>query len=202
MLSFITALSLLCAPAPTFSTAPLPPRPARATSWKIDPTHSELQFRIRHLVGKVTGTFTDWEGTITGDPADWQSGSASVVIRTASISTNNERRDNDLRSARFFDAATYPEIAFRSTVVKLTGEDLTITGDLTIRGVTQPVVLAGTYNGISPGQEGRDRVGFEVSTKINRLDYGVSYNRAVEGGGVLLGDEVTIQVTVEAVRQP
>ena len=202
MLAFIVILSVLSGPAPVFATAPLPPRPVRATIWKIDPTHSELQFRIRHLVGKVTGTFTDWEGTITGDPADWQSGSASVVIRTASITTNNERRDNDLRSARFFDAATYPEISFRSTSVKLNGEALTIAGELTMRGVTKPVVLAGTYNGISPGQEGRDRVGFEVTTSINRLDYGVSYNRAVEGGGVLLGDEVTIQVTVEAVRQP
>jgi polyisoprenoid-binding protein YceI len=200
MLSVLSALVVLAAP-------PLAPAPAPLAGpvpavWKIDPTHSELQFRIRHLVSKVTGTFTDWEGTITGDPTDWPHGGVSVVIRVASISTNNERRDNDLRSAKFFDAATYPEITFQSTGVTLDGETLTLNGDLTMRGVTRPVVLTGSYNGISPGPGGRDRVGFEVSTKLNRLDYGVSWNRAIEGGGAMLGDEVAIQISIEAVREP
>jgi polyisoprenoid-binding protein YceI len=181
---------------------PGPVAPVQAATWKIDPTHSELQFRIRHLVSKVTGTFTDWDGTITGDPGDWQNGSVSVAIRATSISTNNERRDNDLRSPRFFDVATYPEVTFKSTSAAVSEESLTLTGDLTIRGVTKPVVLSGTYNGIGPGQDGRDRVGFEVTTKINRLENGVAWNRVLEGGGTLLGDEVSIQISIEAIKQP
>jgi polyisoprenoid-binding protein YceI len=202
MLTVLSTLLMLAAPPSVFPVPPAPVAPVRAATWKIDPTHSELQFRIRHLVSKVTGTFTDWDGTITGDPGDWQNGSVSVAIRATSISTNNERRDNDLRSPKFFDVATYPEITFKSASVTVSGESLTLTGDLTIRGVTKPVVLSGTYNGISPGQDGRDRVGFEVTTKMNRLDYGVTWNRVVEGGGTLLGDEVSIQISIEAIRQP
>lgn len=199
MLSLLVA-SLLVLKAPAPAPRHLPPAPATAT-WKIDATHSELLFRIRHLVSKVTGTFTDWDGTITGDPADWKDGSVVVKIRTASISTNNARRDTHLRSADFFDATTYPELTFKSTSVAVSGQSITLNGDLTMRGVTRPVTLSGTYNGISPSADGRDRVGFEVTTRINRLDYGVSWNRAAEGGGALLDDEVTIQVTVEAVKQ-
>ncbi|HWA14989.1 MAG TPA: YceI family protein [Gemmatimonadales bacterium] len=199
MLPLVSAFVLLAAPAPVVASAPDSIQ-APAT-WKIDKTHSELSFRIRHLVSRVSGTFLDWDGTITGDPTNWNAGSVTVAIRTASITTNNERRDTHLRSPDFFDAATYPEISFKSTSVKVDGENITLNGDLTMRGVTKPITLTGTYNGIQPGQGGRDRVGFEVSTKVNRLDYGVKYNRAVEGGGTLLGDEVTIQVTVAAVKQ-
>ena len=197
----VSSLLVLHAPVP----APRHLHPAAAapvvSTWKIDATHSELLFRIRHLVSKVTGTFTDWDGTITGDPTDWKTGSVVVNIRTASISTNNQRRDTHLRSADFFDAANYPEMTFKSTSVVVNGESVTLNGDLTLRGVTKPIVLTGTFNGVLPSSDGRDKVGFEVTTKINRLDFGVSWNRAVEGGGALLGDEVTIQVTIEAVKQ-
>jgi polyisoprenoid-binding protein YceI len=199
MLPLVSALVLLAAPLPA---APIAPDSAQApATWKIDKTHSELSFRIRHLVSRVSGTFLDWDGIITGDPANWNSGSVTVAIRTASITTNNERRDTHLKSPDFFDAATYPEITFKSTSVTVSGETVTLNGDLTMRGVTKPITLTGSYNGIQPGDKGRDRVGFDVSTKINRLDYGVQYNRAVEGGGTLLGDEVTIQVTIAAVKQ-
>ncbi len=200
MLALVASLALLAPPAsrPVFvaDTAPAP------TIWKVDKTHSELSFRIRHLISKVSGTFLDWDATITGDPAEWNSGSVEVHVRTASITTNNDRRDTHLRSPDFFDVATYPELTFRSTSVQVVGEQVTLVGDLTMRGVTKSVTLTGSYNGIQPGEKGRDRVGFDVSTTINRLDYGVSYNRAVEGGGALLGDDVTIQVTVAAVKQP
>lgn len=200
MLSLLaTALLVLSDPA-SVPLHPHPALPARASTWKIDATHSELLFRIRHLVSRVTGTFTDWDGTITGDPADWKDASVVVKIRTASISTNNERRDSHLRSADFFDADTYPELTFRSTSVTVSGTAVTLSGELTMRGVTRPVVLNGLFNGVSPGANGTDRVGFEVSTTVNRLDYGISWNRAAEGGGALLGDEVTVQVTVEAVK--
>lgn len=202
MLDLIAAVALLTAPAPAAPRLDPPPAPTRLTAWKIDPNHSELRFRVRHLVSRVSGTFTDWEGVILGDPADWKNGSVSVVVRTASISTNNQRRDTHLRSPDFFDVQAFPEMTFKSSSVALDGETLTLAGDLSIRGVTKPVVLSGTYNGLSAGSEAKDRVGFEVSTRINRLEFGLTWNRVAEGGGTLLGDEVTIQVAVEAIRQP
>jgi polyisoprenoid-binding protein YceI len=169
--------------------------------WAIDKTHSELSFRIRHMVSRVRGTFTDWDGRITGAPGRWAEGSVQVNIRTASIATNNDRRDNHLRSPDFFDAANYPEMTFRSTRVEFQGEEASVAGDLTIRGVTRPVILRGHFLGLQRGPDGKERVGFDATTRINRLDYGVSWNRAVEGGGALLGDEVDIEVVVAAVRQ-
>lgn len=186
-------LTLLAPPAPAVDST--------ASTWKIDVTHSELVFRIRHLVSRVNGTFTSWGGTITADPASWNTGSAAIEIQAASIDTRQEKRDTHLRSDDFFDATNYPTITFTSTSVDVKGTALTLEGDLTIRGVTRPVVLTGEYLGMT-GAPGKERIGFTASTKINRLDYGVKYNRAVEGGGVLLGDEVEIEITVAAVRQP
>lgn len=171
------------------------------TQWRIDRTHSELVFRVRHLVSRVSGTFKDWDGTIVAERPDWQGGAVSVTVRTASIDTNNDRRDVHLRSPDFFDSDHFPEMTFRSTSVTLEGRHLTMEGELTIRGVTHPVVLTGSFLGVVPGPEGHDRAGFEAATRINRLDYGVTWNRTAEGGGMLLGDEVSIEVTVEAVRQ-
>lgn len=180
--------------------SPLPPRPAEPVTWNIDVTHSELVFRIRHLVSRVNGTFRDWQGTIAADPANWNDGQVNIVIQTASIDTRSERRDNHLRSADFFDAATFPTITFKSTAVKVEGTSVTLSGELTIRGVTKPVTLTGEYLGMTGDGPKKQRVGFQATTKINRMDFGVSYNRAVEGGGTLLGDEVEILVTVAAVR--
>ncbi len=200
MLTLCTALLLVVAPRPV--AIPSPCDTARTVStWKLDPAHSEIRFRIRHFMSRVSGSFTDWEGEISGDPADWSGGAVNVVIRTASITTGNERRDNDLRSPNFFDASTWPEVRFQSRSVKLQGEAIAVEGDLTIRDVTRPVTLTGSYLGLSPGREGRDRVGFEVSTTINRLEYGVKWNRAAEGGGLMLGDDVTIEIAIEAVKQ-
>jgi polyisoprenoid-binding protein YceI len=199
MLPLLVSLSLLvlpaAGPAPAASPVPL------AATWTIDPVHSDISFRIRHFVSKVRGTFTDWDGTITGDPADWSTGSVEVYIRTASVSTRNDRRDNDLRSARFFAADSFPEITFRSIRVEVTGSDISITGDLTMRGVTRSVVLKGEYLGLAPGKDGADKIGFEAAVTINRQDYGVSYNRVVEGGGTLLGDDVEITLAIEATRK-
>lgn len=171
------------------------------SSWKIDTAHSELSFRIRHLVSRVRGTFGEWEGTIVADPTRLAGGSVEVRINTASIDTNNERRDNHLRSDEFFDAAKHPVITFRSRNVAVQGKQVRVAGDLTMRGVTRPVVLEGEVLGIGLDGQGKRRMGFEASTTINRLDYGVSWNRAVEGGGVTLGDEVEIALVVSAVQQ-
>jgi polyisoprenoid-binding protein YceI len=166
--------------------------------WQIDPGHSDISFRIRHFMSRVRGTFNEWSGSISGDPANWTRGSVSVTIQAASIDTRLERRDADLRSDNFFDVVRYPTITFKSTGVVIRGDSIRITGDLTIRGVTKPVLLQGTYLGLTPG--GRPRIGFEARTTINRIDYGVTWNRVVEGGGVMLGDDVEIEIAVEAYR--
>lgn len=172
----------------------------RAT-WRIDTSHSELSFQIRHLVSRVRGGFGEWSGEIVVDPDDLAGGSVSVDIASATIDTDNERRDADLRGRDFFDAENHPAITFRSTSVRL-DEDGTmrVAGDLTMRGVTRPVVLEGEFLGGMVDGQGRQRIGFEAETTIDRHDYGISWNRLVEGGN-LLGDEVRIAIGVQAVRQ-
>jgi len=174
---------------------------AQVPTWRIDPNHSELSFRIRHYVTKVRGTFSQWNGTITADPESLDDGAVEVTIDAKSIDTNNERRDNDLRSNNFFATDSFPTMTFRSTRVEADGESIRVHGDLSIRGITKPVVLAGSFSGIMKDAQGKERIGFDASTKINRLDYKVSWNRAIEGGGLMLGDEVEINITIEAVRQ-
>lgn len=174
--------------------------PAALPTWSIDVAHSEVNFRIRHFMSRVSGTFTDWSGTIQGDPANWAGGSVTAIINVASIDTRQERRDADLRSGRFFAIDSFPTITFVSRSVTQTGDSLAISGDLTMRGVTKPVVLKGAVLGVMPGE--RPRAGFEVTTTLNRLDYGVVYNRVLEGGGTMLGDDVEIRINVEALRQP
>jgi polyisoprenoid-binding protein YceI len=194
----LAAAAVAAAPAPR---AALPVTAAVApVRWQIDQSHSELSFRIRHLVSRVSGQFNTWSGTITADPASLAGGSVSVDIQTASIDTNHERRDTHLRSADFFDAQNHPTITFRSTRVVAQGRELQVHGNLTIRGITKPVVLEGRMLEVG-GAAGRRRIGFEAETRINRMDYGVSWNRAAEGGGLTLGDEVTISIAIEAVEQ-
>lgn len=169
-------------------------------AWNIDRSHSELTFSIRHLVSRVRGQFNRWTGTVTGDLDNWEAASVLVTIDGASIDTNNENRDADLRGPEFFDVANHPNVTFRSTRIERDGERVRLTGDLTIRGITRPVMLEGTFMGTTRDQRGRTRAGFEVSGTINRKDYGIVWNRAVEAGGLVLADEVRIDVAVAAVR--
>ena len=176
--------------------------PAAAGVHTIDVNHSELQFRIRHLVSRVNGTFNEWKGTITvPDENRWETAQIEVVIQTASIDTKNERRDNHLRTSDFFQADSFPTITFRSTRIERSGDAAKIHGNLTMRGVTRPVVLEGELLGATKTAQGKNRVGFSAETTIDRMDYGVAWNRAAEGGGVTLGDEVTIMMTIAAVEQ-
>jgi polyisoprenoid-binding protein YceI len=178
------------------------PAPAAAGVYRIDVNHSELQFRIRHLVSRVNGTFNEWQGTITvPDENRWETAQVEVVIRTASIDTKNERRDNHLRTSDFFQADSFPTITFRSTRIERNGNAATIHGDLTMRGVTKAVVLEGELLGATKTAQGKNRIGFEAETTLDRMDFGVAWNRAAEGGGVTLGDEVTITMTVAAIEQ-
>jgi polyisoprenoid-binding protein YceI len=151
------------------------------------------------MLSRVSGTFGDWRGTLTGDPAAWTGGSTEIVIQAASIDTRNEKRDSDLRSPDFFDVATYPEVTFRSKSVSVTGSAVTLKGELTMRGVTKPVTLTGEYLG-SAGQGPKQRVGFHVTGTVNRQDFGITWNRTLDAGGLLLGDEVELDISIEAVR--
>jgi polyisoprenoid-binding protein YceI len=177
--------------------------PADPNAWRIDKTHSELTFQIRHFMSRVRGTFRDWKGTVNiPDPTKWETASVDVEIQTASVFTDNDRRDADLRSSNFFAADSFPTIAFKSTRIERTGDAAKIYGDLTIRGVTKPVVLEGHFLGLQNSANGAQRLGFDAGTMVNRLDYGVKWNRAVEGGGMMLGDDVKIEIAVEVIHQP
>lgn len=173
--------------------------PAASNVWRIDRGHSELTFSIRHMVSRVRGQFNSWSGTITGDLNDWEKAEVNVSIDAPSIDTNHERRDADLRGKDHFEVDTYPTITFRSTKIERDGDRLRMTGDLTMRGVTKPVLLEGQFTGTAQ-ERGRTRVGFEASTTINRKDFGFVWNRAVEAGGWLIGDEVKIDISVAAVK--
>ncbi|MBM4187710.1 MAG: YceI family protein [Gemmatimonadetes bacterium] len=182
--------------------AAVPARGVEPVTWQIDAAHSEITFRVRHFVTKVPGTFKTWEGTIVANPDNLGAGgSVSVTVQTGSVDTRHERRDNHLRSPDFFAADSFPTITFISTKVEAAGPKLTVTGDLTIRGTTRPVVLDGEFTGVfGPPVAKRQRIGFAATARINRLDYGLKWNRLVEGSN-MLGDDVEIALTVEAVRQ-
>lgn len=193
------AVAALLIPERTAAQTPARNAPDPA-AWTFDRNHSELTFSIRHLVSRVRGQFNRWSGTVTGDLDNWEAASVTVDIDGASIDTNNDNRDSDLRGPEFFDVANHPTITFRSSRIERNGERVRLTGDLTIRGITHPVVLEGSFNGTTRDQRGRTRAGFEVSGTINRKDYGIVWNRAVEAGGLVLADEVRIDVAVAAVR--
>ena len=200
----------LLAFAPTLVAAqtPLPAQSSRAgatvssaPTWKIDVAHSDLSFTIRHLVSRVRGQFDSWSGTIIADPNDWSAASVEVTAQTSTINTNNERRDADLRSRDHFDADANPTVTFKSTkVTRLSGDSVTVEGNLTLRGITRPVVLRGRLTGMT-GAPGKRRAGFEAATVINRKDFDMTWNRVVEGSS-LLGDEVKIEMDIAAVEQP
>lgn len=176
--------------------------PASAASYKIDPQHTEIQFRVRHLgISSVTGVFSSFEGEFEFDPARVEGGNVEVEIDPASIDTKVEDRDEHLRSADFFDVAEHPEIRFRSTSVESRQDSLAVAGDLTIRGVTRPVVLEVEFNGAAVDPWGNSRVGFTASAQINRKEFGLTWNKALEAGGLLVGEKVEILLDVQGIEQ-
>jgi polyisoprenoid-binding protein YceI len=172
---------------------------ANPVAWAVDPAHSEVSFRVRHLTGRVRGHFKEFSTSLMADPAQLTTGSVSVEVKTASVNTENEKRDTHLRGPDFFDVEKFPVMTFKSTKVESNGKDIALSGDLTIRGVTKPVVLKGTFNGKVVDPWGKERLGFEVSTTIDRRDFGLVWNKLVEGSS-LVGDEVTIDIAIEAVK--
>jgi polyisoprenoid-binding protein YceI len=176
---------------------------AVATTWKVDPTHSHAEFAVRHLmISTVKGRFAEVSGTLTGDETDPGHASFELTIPVASIDTRESQRDTHLRSADFFDAAMHPEIRFVSTKIeKAANGDFSVTGDLTIRGVTKRITLQVEPGGRVRDPWGNERAGYSASTRINRKDYGLHWNQALETGGVVVGDEVKVSVELEFVKQ-
>jgi len=170
-----------------------------AGTWTIDPTHTEVAFTVRHLMSKVRGTFTSFEGAITVAD-DLVSSSAEATIDLASVTTGTPQRDDHLRSSDFFDASTRPTMTFRSTQLRPRGDDFVAVGDLTIKGVTRQVELAVELLGVGTDAYGNERIGLEATGLISRKDFGVDFNIPLDGGKLLIGDAVTISLTVQAVR--
>jgi polyisoprenoid-binding protein YceI len=175
--------------------------PLQAESYKIDPGHSEVSFTVRHMVSNVRGRFNDFSGTVDMDSKAPQKGAVEFHIKTTSIDTANPDRDKHLRTADFFDVEKYPEITFKSDSVTPAGKDkYNVTGTLTMHGVSKKVTLPVTFNGEAKDPWGNTRAGFETSTKLDRKEYGIVWNKAIDNGGVLLGDDVNIAINLETVK--
>jgi len=169
---------------------------AAPETYTIDKVHSSVGFSIRHFVAKVPGTFTDFAGTITVDRDDVEKSSVEATIKTTSVNTANQRRDDHLRNPDFFDAAKFPEMKFKSTAWKKTGNDTyDVTGDLTIKDVTKSVVLKTTLLGFGPGGQGRQLSGWEATTTINKAEFNMKDPAMLDAA---LGDDVTITINIEA----
>ena len=170
---------------------------AQAATWTIDANHSSVAFSIRHIFSKVPGSFDKFTGTVDYDPANPTAASVKVEIDPASINTRTPKRDDHLRSADFFDVAQFPAMSFVSTkVTKGEGNALAVDGNLTMHGVTKPVKLAVTFLGAGPSMGGQ-RAGFEATTTIDRKEFGIVWNKAIDNG-TLLGDDVAITIGIEA----
>jgi len=177
--------------------------PAGASdTYIIDPVHSDVTFKIRHLVSKVTGRFGSFHGTIIVDFSSLDESSVEFVIGADSIDTGDKNRDQHLRSADFFDTEQHPEITFTSNkITRIEGDRYAVTGPLTLHGVTREVTLPVTFLGEVEDPWGNTKAGFEIATTLDRKDFDITWNKTLDAGGVLLGDEVEISIGVEATRE-
>ena len=178
---------------------------ARAETWSIDPMHTNISFAVQHMViSKIRGQFNKFSGTISATGTDPSSVKIEATIDTASINTNQPKRDDDLKSPNFLDVAKYPSMTFKSTKIEAAGDGKwKVTGDLTLHGVTKQVVL--DVSGPSPEIKdpyGNARRGASATTTINRQDYGIAFNKALDSGGLVVGNDVAISIDVEAVKKP
>jgi len=171
-----------------------------ADTFVVDKAHSEATFQVRHMMSKVSGRFTDFNGKINMDRAKPSASSVEFNIKTASVNTGDADRDKHLQTADFFDAAKNPEITFKSTSIAPTKKKdvYAVTGDLTMRGVTKRITIPVEFTGFGKDPWGNERAGFSLTTTVNRKDYGINWNKALDNGGFLVGDDVTINVNLEA----
>ncbi len=176
---------------------------ARADTWQIDPAHTNVEFTVRHMmISNVKGQFQKTAGTITANGSDAASAQIDATIDASSVDTRVEKRDMHLKSPDFLDVAKYPTITFKSTKVEAAGPNKwKVTGDLTLHGVTKPVVLDVEGSGPPIQVMGHTRAGASATAKINRSDFGLTWNKALEAGGVMVGDAVAISIDVEAIKK-
>jgi len=173
---------------------------AKPVTYAIDPLHSNVQFTIRHIFSKVTGSFTKFSGQLVYDADAPAASSVTAEIDANSINTMSDRRDGHLKSPDFFDTAKYPTLTFTSAKVTAGADGkLKVEGTLTMHGVAKPVTLDASFLGAGPGPGGAQRIGFESTTSIDRKDYGVLWNKTLDQGGTLLGDAVQISIDIEGV---
>ncbi|MFD0748834.1 YceI family protein [Mucilaginibacter calamicampi] len=175
---------------------------ATITKWVLDPMHSEVQFKVKHLViSTVTGSFKKFEGTLETDNDDFTGADINISLDVNSIDTNQDQRDGHLKGADFFDAEKYPAITFKSKSFEKDGGDYTLKGDLTIKGVTKPVTLAAEYGGVATDFYGNTKAGFDVTGKINRKEFGLTWDGITEAGSVVVSDEVKLIFNVQFAKQ-
>ena len=172
-----------------------------ATKWVLDPTHSELQFKVKHLViSTVTGFFKKFSGSVESETEDFDGADVTFSLDVNSIDTNQADRDAHLKSADFFAAEQYPTLDFAGILKKVSGEDYKLDGALTIRGTTKPIVFDVTFGGTMVDPWGNTKAGFEINGKINRKEFGLNWNALTEAGGMVVSEEVKIHINVELAK--
>ncbi|WP_179413391.1 YceI family protein [Mucilaginibacter sp. E4BP6] len=176
---------------------------ATATKWVLDPMHSEVQFKVKHLViSTVSGFFKSFEGELDTENDDFTDAKISFSLDINSIDTNQSQRDEHLKSAEFFDAEKYPKISFKSTSFTKAGDDeYKLAGDLTVKGVTKPVTLDVEFGGAADDFYGNTKAGFEISGKINRKDFGLTWSGVTEAGAVVVGEDIKLLINVQFAKQ-
>ena len=176
--------------------------PAKTSTWKIDPSHSNVEFAVKHLmISTVKGHFADVEGEIVIADDEPTRSSVKATLKAASIDTRTGQRDDHLRSADFLDATNFPELTFTSTRITGDASEFKVVGNLTIRGVTREITLEATNEGSGKDPWGGERIGFSAKTKLDRREFGLTWNQAIEAGGVVVGNEVKVSIEIEAVKQ-
>ena len=174
---------------------------AEPARWSLDPEHSTIEFRVTHMVvSKTTGRFTDYTGVIDMDAEAGTVSAIAVTIKAGSVNTNHEKRDTHIRNADFLDVEHFPTMRFKMKSYKKTAENFTAIGDFTLRGVTREIILAGRYNGAAKDPWGNTRAGFSAEGKLNRNDFGMVWNKTLDSGGLVVGDEVQIRLEIECIK--
>lgn len=174
---------------------------AESARWNVDPEHSMIEFRVVHMVvSKTAGHFTDYDGFIDMDAEAGTVKTIEATIKTASVNTNHEKRDAHLRNPDFFDVEKYPTMTYKMKSYKKTAEGYQAVGELTLRGVTKDITLTGNFNGVAKDPWGNMRAGFNAEGKVNRKDFGMVWNKTLDSGGLVVGDEVYIKLDVECIK--
>ncbi|QXV64490.1 YceI family protein [Mucilaginibacter sp. 21P] len=172
------------------------------TKWVLDPMHSEVQFKVKHLViSTVTGSFKTFEGSLETENDDFTDAKVEFSLNVDSIDTNQTQRDEHLKGADFFDAASHPKISFKSTSFTKDGDDYQLKGDLTIKGVTKPVTLDVEHGGVATDFYGNNKAGFDVTGKINRKEFGLTWDGITEAGSVVVGEDIKLIASIQFAKQ-